>query len=389
MKQKSRISERISLLNKRKILHFMLLSKNPVSRADLSRMLGISFPAISKNVGKLIEQGLLIEKSKGTADLGRKPILLDVNPYAGLIVMIHIGYQNAELVFCNLKKEIVDQQKIVFDRSTQFEELNKILFENVKNTSRKYIDRGYEKIISVGIAVPAPVNYKNSELVYSRYYKWKNERLPNSIDILEKEIPVYWENDSNLLAIGSALKYGCSKSLLAVYLGLGIASGIIINGYLHKGFNGEAGEIGQVLIPVNGEFHELERFISEESLIEFARKQLGLDYASNELVLEQLEKRLNNALVRNTFEMIATRVGQFIAIMVKTIDPEKVIFDGSIVRKCPTLIDMVVDKVMKFTNSPQDIFHPVQENESPILDGIYLTAIRKTFGFEKLEPSEL
>ena len=56
-----------------------------MSKADLARELGMSFPAISANVKILIEQGRVKESGEGDNSLGRKSTLLSFNEEMGVV----------------------------------------------------------------------------------------------------------------------------------------------------------------------------------------------------------------------------------------------------------------------------------------------------------------
>lgn len=47
--------------------------------------------------------------------------------------------------------------------------------------------------------------------------------------------------------------------MLAIYFSMGIGMGIIINGDLYTGKEGNAGEIGQLKVEYKGEYEELEK----------------------------------------------------------------------------------------------------------------------------------
>ena len=67
-------------------------------------------------------------------------------------------------------------------------------------------------------------------------------------------MPVFIENDCNASTLGIhevELK-GRSRSLLGIFLGTGIGGGLILDGQLYSGFNRTAGEIGHMVIDVNG-----------------------------------------------------------------------------------------------------------------------------------------
>ena len=62
-----------------------------MSKADLARRLGMSFPAISANVKILIEQGHVRESGEGDNSLGRKSMLLSFNEEMGFVIGVDIG----------------------------------------------------------------------------------------------------------------------------------------------------------------------------------------------------------------------------------------------------------------------------------------------------------
>jgi glucokinase len=66
--------------------------------------------------------------------------------------------------------------------------------------------------------------------------------------------PVYLDNDANCAALGEALA-GSGKgvdSFVAITLGTGVGSGIVINGKIVSGVNDAAGELGHMVIHVDG-----------------------------------------------------------------------------------------------------------------------------------------
>ena len=73
---------------------------------------------------------------------------------------------------------------------------------------------------------------------------------------LEKQlgVPVFVENDCNICALGVYVNELKSKprSMVGIFVGTGIGGGIIINGDLYSGFCHTAGEIGHMVLEING-----------------------------------------------------------------------------------------------------------------------------------------
>jgi glucokinase len=82
---------------------------------------------------------------------------------------------------------------------------------------------------------------------------WKNISLKKD---LEKAlgVPVFVENDCNIAALGvhaGELK-GKPRHMVGIFVGTGIGGGLILNGELFSGVNHTAGEVGHMVLEVNG-----------------------------------------------------------------------------------------------------------------------------------------
>jgi glucokinase len=82
---------------------------------------------------------------------------------------------------------------------------------------------------------------------------WKDVPLKKDLEKL-LGVPVFVENDCNISALGvhvAELK-AKPKHLIGIFIGTGLGGGLIINGELFGGFNHTAGEIGHMVLDVNG-----------------------------------------------------------------------------------------------------------------------------------------
>ncbi|MEM1165146.1 MAG: ROK family protein [Planctomycetota bacterium] len=108
-----------------------------------------------------------------------------------------------------------------------------------------------DQLASIGFAAPGgcdPVRgivYETGNLGWPHNFPLGDEmakRLPGP--------PIVVDNDVNAAAFGE-FRYGAAKDdpdLLAVWVGTGIGGGLVIDGRLHHGSLGTAGEIGQTLL---------------------------------------------------------------------------------------------------------------------------------------------
>ncbi|NDV94030.1 ROK family protein [Dysgonomonas sp. 521] len=145
----------------------------------------------------------------------------------------------------NVRMGIVDNGKIVkkIAERCKADQPEEIVINQLKDMLHQIM---VPEIESIGIGVPSVVDAEKG-IVYNvmNIPSWKEVHLK---EILEQEfkIPVYVNNDCNCFALGE-YHFGegaGQKDLVAVALGTGVGSGIIIDGKLYNGGNTGAGEIG-------------------------------------------------------------------------------------------------------------------------------------------------
>ena len=110
------------------------------------------------------------------------------------------------------------------------------------------------KIVGIGIGSPGTLDVKNGVVEYANNLGWNN--LPVA-KIMQEVLPypVRLTNDANAAALGEA-KYGAGKeykNIIMLTLGTGVGGGIIINGKLYEGNLGKGGELGHIVVQVDGE----------------------------------------------------------------------------------------------------------------------------------------
>ena len=80
-----------------------IVNNGTVSRADLSKMLGLTKATISSLVQLLIEEGLVIEIGSAQTEKGRKPILLDLNQREGHVISLDLSVDTITVLTCDLR----------------------------------------------------------------------------------------------------------------------------------------------------------------------------------------------------------------------------------------------------------------------------------------------
>jgi glucokinase len=165
---------------------------------------------------------------------------------------IDVGGTNVKTAIVSEEGDIVVKQTISTHSERGFEDLVERLHAVMLESCRQAnIDEAH--VIGVGVGAPAFLSDDRSEIVEAVNLGWKNVPLKESMtNVFHK--PVYIENDANVASLGEAwVGAGHGKSnVLCVTLGTGVGGGIVLDGELVRGANGQAGEIGHVVVKRDG-----------------------------------------------------------------------------------------------------------------------------------------
>jgi glucokinase len=177
------------------------------------------------------------------------------------------------------------------------------------------------KVKAIGVGLPAIVDVKRGIVLEAVNIKsWKNVHLKR---ILEKKysVPVFVNNDANCFVLGEK-NFGHGRkyqNIVGITLGTGFGGGIIINKILYSGQNGAAGEFGQ--IPYKN--HTFEYYCSGQ-------------YYKNEFQMHgediTIGAKLGQKKALSILNLFGKHLGQAIATVVNSFDPELIVFGGSISR---------------------------------------------------------
>lgn len=160
---------------------------------------------------------------------------------------------------------------------------------------------------------------------------------PGLVSLLRSKlgVPLIVENDANCLALAEffAQCYGRFSTVMAVILGTGMGSGLILGNRLHRGPNGNAGEIGHTSIDINGRLCECgrrgcgEAYLSGPSL---GRRyaELGGEVLTPDRVFERYRAGEPNA--RKVFDEACRIMGELFANCVNALDLQAIVLGGGV-----------------------------------------------------------
>lgn len=237
----------------RKLIFDLFVSNPQLSRADIVRLTGMSFPTASKAVDYLVSRNILFEDDcpsiPGNGGLGRKSRMLTLNTFAYYAIALEFEGHFVDIGLVDLAGNVVENETLPFSNFTdtrQMQQLGKRVahFKTLANSP----------VLGVGIGLPASINPDDMLILGFPATGLKRSVSFRSFfsDFLQElDMDVFIDNDVNLACKGEVFRRGLSfdKSSLAYFtLGSGFGAGIMLNGYLWPGKHFHAGEIGNTLI---------------------------------------------------------------------------------------------------------------------------------------------
>ena len=167
-------------------------------------------------------------------------------------VEVDLGGTNIAVGVVDEKYNIVGKGKVKTNAPRPAEEI----FADIK----KAIDLAVEdagitmdEVESIGVGTPGSVNQDTGMIEFSNNLAFNNVPAKKMLEELTGK-PCYFENDANAAALGEAYAgagHG-AKNFVAVTLGTGVGSGIIVDGKVVSGINFAGGEMGHTVIVVDG-----------------------------------------------------------------------------------------------------------------------------------------
>ncbi|MDR1681396.1 MAG: ROK family protein [Prevotellaceae bacterium] len=169
-----------------------------------------------------------------------------------LVAGIDVGGTNSVFGLVDETGKIYAEGSISSVKYKDFDVYLQVLCDGVKSLSVK-IDEPHEVI---GIGVGAPMgNYYNGCIENASNLVWQGT-LPFAAKtgVHFPGIPIVLTNDANAAAIGEMIYGGAKgmKNFVVITLGTGLGGGIVVNGEVLYGHDGFAGELGHIIVTVNG-----------------------------------------------------------------------------------------------------------------------------------------
>jgi predicted NBD/HSP70 family sugar kinase len=340
----------------------------PISKRDLSELVGASISTVSSAVEMLVKSGKVKRTDIGDSSGGRKPALYKINGSSFLAIGVVINQENIQMIIMDLDGRILD--------ADEYEMGNNITPNHFVESLKTFIERVLDeknrtKLLGIGIAIKGPIDQKNGITLTTLGYPsagWMNVSLRDLV-ARETGMRVFVNNRAQAGALAE-LWYGAARefeNVVFIYNRRGIGSGIVTHRRLLESNSDILGSLGHMAIVVyrdNNNAVEILNTVSPlDSIVSEAEKSLPNNRGS---VLYEMTRGRN---VNLTYDMICSGVekgdrlcveliskaarlfGLALANFVNVLRPEIVVIGGETVDKSALYYDITVStaKEMVYT----------------------------------------
>ena len=213
----------------------------PVSRAEISRRVGISKPTVSLALQTLLDAGLVREAEPEGDGPSYGAVFFEPVPDAAYVLGLDVGARFVRGALCDLAGDVRARQDVELPERTAAAAMDAIA--------------SLAETLLGDAARPTRWSTASSSACRERS-RTATSRSPANVTGLEGDtfareleqrlgLPVTIENDINLSALGEQWR-GVARGVddfVFMSIGTGLGAGLVLRGELHRGLNGAAGEL--------------------------------------------------------------------------------------------------------------------------------------------------
>ncbi|MBK1838587.1 ROK family transcriptional regulator [Azospirillum sp. YIM B02556] len=233
--------------NERLVMH-ALLQTGMLSKAEIARETGLSGQAASVIVNRLLEDGLLVKLDKVRGQVGQPSTPIAPNPDGAYALGVKIGRRSVEAILINLLGEELGASRVRYDAPLP-EPTIATAITQAGGLLAHLSPAARSRVVGLGVAMPDEIHAWSAELGLApgALDGWRDADIAGAF-ARATGLPVTLYNDAAAacaaeMIAGHAIT---SRSALYIYLGTFIGGGVVIDGRLYRGEQGNAGAIGSM-----------------------------------------------------------------------------------------------------------------------------------------------
>lgn len=331
----------------------LLQKKGAMPKSEISNITGIKLTTLNRIMEPLEDNRILVRYCIGESTGGRKPIVYNINICNFYIIGINISVEEVEVVFTNLKLEILHKEMFKMNYSFTPE---KVLDYIVKSINKVYIELNLDflSLFGIGVSVQGSFEFK-SGVMHDCTNTWSDVKIKN---ILEEKLGVYVviENGANAAAEAEYF-YGLKaefSNMTYIHCGKKFRAGIIVDGKIFRMLNNDENVFGHMIVD-RGKFGCIDNYSSTGAIIE--QFILKLKKGRNSIINKPIDEitckdiceaaKVNDELSIEIIRNAAILLGIGLINLIQMFNLKAVVLNGEIILYSKIFYDTCVETVFK------------------------------------------
>lgn len=329
----------------RQIALTLIRTHQPVSRADLARLMETNRANITFLVNELLEEGLVREGAQGNQKIrGRRPTFLYLNSQNSRAIAVDV---RASRTFIMITDSIGKQigEVVSFQTALDPEKFVELLGQQVRKALNAFAPGSV--VDGMGFVIPGMVDHRSGVVLHAPALKWRDVNLLTPLRREFGEVDIHLENSGKACALSQiwATQTGSSplNDIVFVSVSDGVGVGVVINGEIVRGKHNTAGEFGHVPLSIDGPRCSCgangcwEAYISNPATLSryFGRSVTNRQpqpFDVTNFTIEDLIERArgNDSKALTALHSAARYLGLGLASIINAVDPSRVYIGGEI-----------------------------------------------------------
>lgn len=321
------------------------------SKADISRFAHLTPPTVAGIVDALVEAGYVELKGKRFGQKGQPSFMYGIAPEGAFSIGLHLGRRSLDAVLVEFSGSIRASETHEYEFPEP--EVVRRIVGGVITRMRKGLGEQAARLIGIGVAAPYFLGGWERELGFPPEVsaRWREVDLTTFFTEVNG-LPLFIENDASAaaaaeLVFGAGTRY---RDFIHLSINTMIGGGLIIDGVLQTGVNGNAAAYGPMPVtpsrlssvpPPTGPFEILLRRASVYGLINHLRASGVAIKRVRELDPMPADARVP---VNEWQEDCADALAQAIIATISVVDVEAIVIDGVLPR---ALLQDTVSRVQR------------------------------------------
>ncbi|MEU2066438.1 ROK family transcriptional regulator [Streptomyces anulatus] len=370
----------------------LLLEHGPLSRTRIGKLTGLSKPTASQLLARLEAAGLVVATGTSEGRPGPNAQLYTVNARAAHVAGLDVNGRRIVAAVADVTGRTVGE----FELATPGRRADSVVRQVADALDGAVKDAGLTRadVHRLVIGTPGAFDPGTGRLRYASHLPgWHSPTLLDELAAF-LPMPVEYENDVNLVAVAEQ-RLGAARGhedFVLLWNEEGLGAALVINGRLHRGFTGGAGEVGflpvpgtplvrQVVKANSGGFQEL----AGAQAVPRLAKALGVDtpqqpYAkvAAELLARAADAYERDEALTELLRQYAQRLATGLASVTAVLDPGLIVLSGRAVAAGGEILRSLIQSELAELAASRPRLVVGEIDRTPVLRGALERALADT-----------